>query len=213
MKENSLHVKLENVSKRFLSEWIFKNINLSLEPGKKLAVLGSNGSGKSTFLQCVAYFQEPSKGKIDYSWKGNLIKQSQYYKFLSCATPYMELIEEFNFIESVQHQKVFKGFLPALTEQKILEISGLDKKQIEKPIKLYSSGMKQRAKLTLAILADAPLLLLDEPCSNLDDRAITWYGELIREYANHKTIIVCSNNIVHEFNYCSDQINILDFKL
>ena len=72
--------------------------------------------------------------------------------------------------------------------------------------------MKQRVRLTLAILADCPLLLLDEPVSNLDKAAIEWYKNLINTYALHKTIVVCSNSIKEEHSFCNKELDMADYK-
>ncbi|HTA62201.1 MAG TPA: ATP-binding cassette domain-containing protein, partial [Bacteroidia bacterium] len=83
----------------------------------------------------------------------------------------------------------------------------------DKYIKNYSSGMRQRVKLGLAILADCPVLLLDEPCSNLDANAISWYQNMITEFALQKTILVCSNTVKEEYTFCTDKIEIEKFKV
>ena len=72
--------------------------------------------------------------------------------------------------------------------------------------------MKQRLKLTLAILADAPILFLDEPTTNLDATVIDWYKSMIANYAMHKTIVVCSNSIKDEYSFCDKVITMEDFK-
>ena len=72
--------------------------------------------------------------------------------------------------------------------------------------------MRQRLKLTLAILADAPILFLDEPTTNLDATVIDWYKLMIATYAMHKTIIVCSNSIKDEYAFCKRIITMEDFK-
>ncbi|HRD39294.1 MAG TPA: ATP-binding cassette domain-containing protein, partial [Bacteroidia bacterium] len=93
----------------------------------------------------------------------------------------------------------------------IIELSGLGASK-NKFIKNYSSGMRQRVRLTLAILADCELLLLDEPVSNLDKNAIDWFKGLVKDYASHKTIIVCSNSIKEEFEFCTKELNVADYK-
>jgi ABC-type multidrug transport system ATPase subunit len=209
---NNLKISLKEISKRFLSEWIFKNVSLEINPAEKIVITGPNGSGKSTLLQVLANYQAFTKGQINYLGGEKEIDADQVFEQISIAAPYLELIEDFSLSESIEHQKIFKPFLPGLTTEKIVELSGLGKKNAAKEIRLYSSGMKQRAKLTLAVLADCPLLLLDEPCSNFDTNAIKWYNELVREFALHKTIIVCSNNVREEFSFCDRQINIEDYK-
>ena len=71
--------------------------------------------------------------------------------------------------------------------------------------------MKQRLKLALAILSDTPLLLLDEPCSNLDKEGYQLYAELIQQFAQHKLIIVGSND-PQEYAFCNQQVNLMDYK-
>jgi ABC-type multidrug transport system ATPase subunit len=73
-------------------------------------------------------------------------------------------------------------------------------------VKNFSSGMKQRLKLTLAIMSDTPLLLLDEPLSNLDENGATWYQQMVRDFAGDRTIVVCSNMNEKEIGFCHEKI-------
>jgi len=212
---NSLSISIKKASKRFLSDWIFRDLDLEISPNDKISILGSNGSGKSTLLQVIANYQLLTKGSISYCNIGlsdsKEISTNNVFERISVAAPYLELIEDYNITEAIEHQKIFKPFLKDLTTEQIIQISELEK-SINKPIRLYSSGMKQRLKLTLAVLANSQLLLLDEPCSNLDKNAIDWYKHLISAYTNEKTIIVCSNSIENEFYFCSRQVNLEDYK-
>ncbi|MCC7233409.1 MAG: hypothetical protein IT242_10725 [Bacteroidia bacterium] len=72
--------------------------------------------------------------------------------------------------------------------------------------------MKQRAKLSLALLADTPLVFLDEPCSNLDRNAIEWYQDLIAQYTTQKLVVVCSNSMPDEYSFCTSRVMITDWK-
>ena len=209
--QNNLHIQLEGIGKKFGSEWIFRNLNLNLSPADKIVLLGGNGSGKSTLLQVISGYVLPNAGKVRFK-NGEHIEENENYKdHLSIATPYLELVEDYTLTELIAHCKVYKPFLNNLTPEQIIEIAEL-KHAENKHIKNYSSGMKQRVKLTLAILADCPLLLLDEPASNLDKNAIAWYNQLITKYALHKTIIVCSNSVKEEFSFCTKELNVMDHK-
>ena len=128
------------------------------------------------------------------------------------ASPYMELIEDFTLTETINHQKQFKPFINNLSAEDVIKRMQLEH-TADKYIKNYSSGMRQRVKLGLAILADCPVLLLDEPCSNLDANAIAWYQNMITEFALQKTILVCSNTVKEEYTFCSDKIEIENFKV
>lgn len=209
--KNTLNIQLESIGKKFGNEWIFKNLNLNLNPGDKLAVLGGNGSGKSTLLQVISGYVLPNAGKVVFK-NGETTEDAESFKnHLSIATPYLELIEDYTFTELIEHCAVYKPFLNNLSAKEILETAEL-KHAENKYIKNYSSGMKQRAKLTLAILAEAPLLLLDEPASNLDNNAIEWYIKLVGWYGANKTIIVCSNSVKEEYEFCDKVLNVMDYK-
>lgn len=206
-----ISIQLNNISKKYINEWIFKNVTYTIKPFEKLVILGSNGSGKSTLLQTVASFLIPTKGELSWYNSEEKIADEEIYKKLSMASPYMELIEDFTLAESVEHQKAFKPFSNNLSAKEIISIMQLEHAS-GKYIKNYSSGMRQRVKLGLAILADCPVLLLDEPCTNLDAKSIEWYQRLIKEYATHKTILVCSNTVKEEYSFCTSSLEIEKYK-
>jgi ABC-2 type transport system ATP-binding protein len=209
--ENKLNIRLEKASKRFIGEWIFREVSMEIAPREKIVVLGSNGSGKSTLMQIIAGYQTLTKGELTYAEDGKNFSADKLTLRLSISAPYLELIEDYDLAEAIAHQQIFKPFLPGLDVKRIIELSGLEKSR-SKQIRLYSSGMKQRLKLTLAILADCPLLFLDEPCSNLDAEAVSWYKNLTSAYAGEKTILVCSNNMKEEFEFCTREIEMAELK-
>jgi len=207
-----ISIHINNLGKKFVNEWIFKAVTLNITPTEKLVILGANGSGKSTLLQSIASFLIPTKGGVVWKNDDQVIEDDTIYKHLSMASPYMELIEDFTLIETINHQKQFKPFVNNLSTEEIIKRMQLEH-AADKYIKNYSSGMRQRVKLGLAILADCPVLLLDEPCSNLDANAISWYQNMITEFALQKTILVCSNTVKEEYTFCTDKIEIEKFKV
>ena len=202
-----MQISLEQACKRFNKEWIFKNLNFQFEAGKHYALVGNNGSGKSTLLQIIAGYSGLTKGSIHWS----PFDAVNIYEQISFAAPYLELVEEFTATEQFEFQAQFKPIQKDLSAEKILELIGL-KNAAHKQIRYYSSGMKQRLKLALAIFSDCPILLLDEPCSNLDKEGYALYDTLIKEYAMHKLIIVGSNDPA-EYHFCKAQVNLMDYKL
>jgi ABC-2 type transport system ATP-binding protein len=202
-----MQISLAQACKRFNKEWIFKNLNFQFEAGKHYALVGNNGSGKSTLLQIIAGYSGLTKGSISWSPFDTV----NIYEQISFAAPYLELVEEFTATEQFEFQAQFKPIQKELSTEKILELIGL-KNAAHKQIRYYSSGMKQRLKLALAIFSDCPILLLDEPCSNLDKEGYALYDTLIKEYAMHKLIIVGSNDPA-EYYFCKAQVNLMDYKL
>jgi ABC-type multidrug transport system ATPase subunit len=84
-------------------------------------------------------------------------------------------------------------------------------KASNKQLRNFSSGMKQRVKLAQAILSDVPVVLLDEPCTNLDADGISLYHRLMNNYCADRLLIVSSNDEV-EYKFCQHKISIMDYK-
>lgn len=205
-----MNIKLENVGKRYRYEWIFRDLSFQFKASEKYAVLGPNGSGKSTLLKILSGHLSPSKGKINFEKKSQPLDISQVYRNLTYAAPYIELIEEFTLVEILRFQQKFKPFLASLSIDHIVQLLGFEKSR-DKEIRFFSSGMKQRLKLALAICADVPVILLDEPTTNLDREGVNWYKKLVEEFVKDQLIIVASN-VEEDFDFCEERISITQWK-
>lgn len=206
-----MKIVLEKAGKKFFREWIFRELDLVVQPAEKIAILGPNGSGKSTLLQMLAGASIPTEGKISYSSGDKLLDPELVFERVSISAPYLELIEEYNLEELIEFHFQFKKPVHGMNAETMIELSGLAASR-KKMMKYYSSGMKQRVKLILAILSDVDMVLLDEPCSNLDKKSIQWYQDLAGKYAGEKTIIVCSNSQTEEYSFCKRELNVMDWK-
>ena len=205
-----MDIVIENLSKKFQFEWVFKNINFHLDNKSCYGVIGSNGSGKSTLLQVIAGILSPTKGSVKYQSGSQSVSVEEIYKYISLATPYLELIEEFSLNEIIDFHFQFKKIRPGIDKKQLMEILTLEKAK-NKAIKYFSSGMKQRVKLGLAFYSDTPVLLLDEPTTNLDKQGIDWYLNEIKHNINHRLIVICSNQ-TYEYDFTQKLINISDYK-
>jgi ABC-type multidrug transport system ATPase subunit len=201
-----LQITLKDAGKRFNKDWIFKDLNYTFEMGTHYALIGNNGSGKSTLLQTISGYATLSKGSIDWGE----FEADALFQQISIAAPYLEVVEEFTTKEQFEFHEKFKPLRKDLSIAEMIEMIGLQA-ATDKQIRYYSSGMKQRLKLALAIFSETPILLLDEPCSNLDKEGYALYQQLIQQYAMHKLIIVGSND-PQEYAFCTKQINLHDFK-
>lgn len=203
-------IQVQNASKRFHHEWIFKNLNLDLSAGDRIAITGGNGSGKSTLLKCLSGAIPLTSGTIQYQSGATQIVDEQWFRSLAFATPYLELPEEFTLSEVLSFHFQFKNPLQQRSNAEILEILGLEKHK-SKAISQFSSGMKQRVKLALAIFSEVPFLLLDEPTTNLDKQGVTWYLDLIQQFTKDRIVLICSND-PREYDFCEKKIAMEDFK-
>ena len=206
-----MQIQVSAASKRFNKEWIFSNLNFSFTTGQHYALIGNNGSGKSTLLQIIAGSIGLTKGEIHWTnTTGDAIDSANVFQHISIAAPYLELVEEFTALEQIAFHQQFKPLQNGLSPIELLEKIGLSN-AANKQIRNFSSGMKQRLKLALAIFDQAPILLLDEPCSNLDQEGIQTYHQFIQAYAMHKLIIVASND-PQEYKFCSQQVSLSEYK-
>lgn len=205
-----MKIDLSNAGKRFNREWIFRSASIPFTSSNAYAITGPNGSGKSTLLQTIGGMLQLSEGSIQYAIAGKQLAGEEAYKEISFCAPYLDVIEEMTLLEFLDFHKQFKNFLPGFTPQKIIENIGLEA-AAHKQIRYYSSGMKQRVKLAQAIFSNTGVVLLDEPCSNLDLKGIALYHSLINQYCKERLVIVCSNDEV-EYKFCNEVISILDYK-
>jgi len=205
-----MKVKLSRAGKRFNREWIFRNADLEFKSSTSYAITGPNGAGKSTILQCIGGMLQLSEGEIAYELNNQHLASEDLYKRISFCAPYLDVIEEMTLIEFFQFHNQFKPFINNFSIKEIVEEIGLNA-AINKQIRFYSSGMKQRVRLAQAIFSDCSIVLLDEPCSNLDAKGVELYHSLIKKYCIERLVIVCSNDEV-EYSFTSHRINVLDFK-
>lgn len=205
-----MKIWLSDAGKRFNRDWIFRRLSYTFSAGHSYGIVGPNGSGKSTLLQLLSGSLAPSEGKIEWSIDDKAIDADRVFEKISICAPYLEVIEEMTAAEFLKFHGSFKPFLAAYTVTEILDIIGLNK-AAHKQIRYYSSGMKQRVKLAQAVFSDTPVLLLDEPCTNLDETGYELYYKLIENYASDRLVVVCSNE-EKELKFCEERVSVLDFK-
>lgn len=204
-------ITLANAGKKYNHNWIFSGLSTELNSGTATAILGSNGSGKSTLLQVISSAIMPSRGEITYRMKGADVRPEQAFRLMSIAAPYIELIEDFTLTEMVCFHRRLKPLVRNMATPEFIRTCELTE-NADKTLRHFSSGMKQRVKLGLAILSDTPALLLDEPVTNLDKAGIEWYRNLIERNSDNRLILISSNSVSDEFDFCTAQIKMEDYK-
>lgn len=226
-----MKITLTDAGKRFNRDWIFRHLSYEFSSPHHYAITGPNGSGKSTLLQAIAGAIGISEGIVSFEQAATqpaatqpaatqpaaaghpvvtAIPPEKAYHYLSISAPYLELIEEMTATEFLHFHHSFKPFIPACPIAKALAKVGLET-AAHKQIRFFSSGMKQRMKLAQALFSDTPVILLDEPCTNLDAEGIALYQRLIREYGAGRLIIVSSNDS-QEYDFCEKVIDMTSYR-
>jgi ABC-2 type transport system ATP-binding protein len=188
----------QNIGKKYGNEWIFRNFSCDFQLGNVYVFTGSNGSGKSTLLKILAGMLSPSTGKMGYVRGKMLLPPDYWFRNISYAAPYIDLIEEFTLAESIAFHAQFKKM--SIDQTQILEELALPK-ATNKPIKYFSSGMKQKVKLALNLFSTTPLLFLDEPTANFDQQNAQWYREKLQHYPIKDRILVIASNMKEEYEF------------
>lgn len=202
-------IDLNNLGKRYNYQVIFKGLNYTFQNPGTYAVLGSNGSGKSTLLKMISGFLSPSIGELSYTSEDKQIKRDDIFKTVNYVAPYIDLIEEFTLDELLNFHFSFREPLESFSKSQIIDLLNL-KSTRNKMISNFSSGMKQRVKLALAFLTSADIILLDEPCSNLDIQGVQWYLDLITKFKGNRILIIASND-EREYSFCENRLQIEEY--
>lgn len=182
-----MKLELKDIGKRYRQQWLFRHIGFALGPGQSLAVTGRNGSGKSTLLQIILGLVQQSEGTVLIDDKTSIDAS----KIFAMSAPYMELPQEFSIREI---HKVYRDLNKTdHTLEAFLAFSGFNSAQSARPTKQFSSGMLQRLKTALCIHSNAPILLLDEPLTNMDKPGEDWYGNCL-DLMRSRICIVAGNH-------------------
>ena len=196
-------IETTGITKRFNKYLIFKDLAFSIKTGESLAITGSNGSGKSTLLEIIACIQRATKGSIEYQYNETAIASKELSDHIGFASPAVNPYGELTGLENILFTcGSNKDAVPKIEE--LLERFDLYKYK-DKCLKLYSSGMKQRLKFMITILDDPPILLLDEPGSNLDRKGKDIIYSYIDSVKEGKLIIIATNED-EEALLCNDSI-------
>jgi len=205
-----MKINLTKLGKRFNRDWIFRNLDFQFDDGKHYAITGPNGSGKSTLLKLISGSAVFNEGSIHYFENEKPFSSDKIYQKISFAAPYLDMIEEMTLTEFFSFHHKMKGWLPTLDTNEIIFLSSLEN-AAHKQIRYFSSGMKQRVKLAQAIFSDVPVVLLDEPLTNLDEEGVSLYDRLIEKYCQNRLLIISSND-KKEYSFCDEIINIRRYK-
>ncbi|WP_306642019.1 ABC transporter ATP-binding protein [Sanyastnella coralliicola] len=204
-----MQVQLHDLGRRFGREWIFRHIEQEIPSGSHVLIIGHNGSGKSTLLQAISGFLSPTEGHVFYSAEGEKIEEIAHHT--SMATPYLDVFQDLTLEEAIDFHCRFRNLRNGMSQEELVEVCRFGKDR-KKSVKNFSSGMRQRLRLGLAIYTDSSLLFLDEPSSNLDKENIEWYRQQLASQAEGRTIFISSNSQKEEYLQADITLDVVQFR-
>jgi heme exporter protein A len=187
-------VGVEGVWKFYGDYPALRNVSLSAAPGACLALIGRNGAGKTTLLRTIAGFSRPGKGKITIF--GNGPRDTQTRRLMGFIGHGISVYDELSALENLMlFGKLYGVADPKKTALEWLERTGLGRVK-DGLVREFSRGMRQRLAVARAFLHGPKVLLLDEPFTSLDDRAIAVLQRLLHEaLADGKTIVMSTHQL------------------
>lgn len=193
-------IETRGITKMIGEKTILRGVNLHISEGESVAVLGTNGAGKSTWLKIVAGLLKPSTGEVLLN--GSLRKKDDYsqQQKIGYLGHQSFLYEAFSPIENLHFfAKLYQMPSPDQRIHQLINDVGLSFFKNE-PIRSFSRGMIQRLAIARSILHEPDVLLLDEPHTGLDQQAVMLFNQLLLQYkAEGVTIIM----VTHDFQQIS----------
>ncbi|MBI4546518.1 MAG: ABC transporter ATP-binding protein [Ignavibacteriae bacterium] len=203
----SVLLQISQLSKVFNRRTIFSDINFSLQESNSLTVTGINGSGKSTLLKIIAGVLSPTHGHVSLSISDKQIDSKDRFQQIGFVAPYLQLYDEFTawenlaIVRKIRGMNIDDGYLISLLRRMSLE------ERKDELVRTYSSGMKQRLKYAFALLHQPPILILDEPTTNLDESGHEIIYDIIEEQKQSGVVIIATNDS-HEVRLCEQVLDL-----
>lgn len=203
-------IQLENVTKAYKNNVIFRNLSLEIPTGASVAVTGYNGSGKSVLLKLITGFSRPDSGTI-------IVDGRQIGKdvdFIQNAGVFINAPQFMNHATGYENLMMLAEIQKKIGKQEILDV--LERMKLtdakDKKVRTYSQGMIQRLRIAQAIMESPDVLIMDEPLNALDKEGIDIAHHIFQEFIENpqKTLLFASHNAEEIRDFASSVIQVGD---
>lgn len=200
-------IEIKHLTKRFGTFCAVDDVSLQVRPGEIFAILGPNGSGKTTTLKCVASLVSPTSGQVLIdgvdTWE-DAVRAKGLLSYLPQRVAFPEALTAREILE-------FYCRLRKLPSERVAQVLASSRFNGfgDKPVKTFSGGMVQRLGIAVLTLADAPVILLDEPTTGLDPQASARLRELLLARRNEGKTILLTSHLLSEVEELADRVAIL----
>ncbi len=204
-------IEVKNVTKKYGNFYAVRNINFEIKDGEIVGFLGRNGAGKSTTMNMITGFIEPTEGDIIVNGCNidqNPKKVKKQIGYMPEGTPLYSELTVKEFIEYMAELKLIPKKDRKTAVEKAITSTGLDKVK-NNLTKNLSRGYKQRVSMAGAIVGDPDILILDEPTVGLDPKQVIEIRELIKSFRKDHTVLI-SSHILSEISQICEKVIIID---
>lgn len=182
-------LEIKNIHVQFKNQKVLNNLNLSVEEGCIIGLLGKNGEGKTTLFEAL-YRSVPFSGNI--TWKNEQLKREM-----------ISYLETENYFYPYITGEEYLAYFTSKKENEIKEIIEKFNLPLKKYVQYYSSGMKKKLALTGMLMLDKPINILDEPFNGVDFEGVHHLYDIIRQLKSENKIVIVSSHIIETlFNTC-----------
>jgi ABC-2 type transport system ATP-binding protein len=197
-------LEAQGIYKKYFKEQALSGINITVESGKIVGLLGPNGSGKTTFLKLLAGLVKPSAGSIkicgeEIGWHSRELVA--YLPDNDYLYPWMKIADA---------KKVYASFFRDFNSEKFDSLLEFMKLKEEMSVKSLSKGMAEKLALALTLARDAKLVILDEPLNGVDPKAREQILKAILKGFNYESSIVLASHHIQEVEQILDEVHFLD---
>lgn len=202
----------ERVGQRFGRRVLFRKLDLVARGGETLAITGSNGSGKSTLVRILAGVLTPTRGRVVMRRDGDEVPDVDRPFSTGLVAPYLNVYDGFTPRENLEFIARARRLEDAARRiESVLERVTLADRA-DDYVGTFSSGMKQRMRFAAALLADPPVVILDEPTSNLDEAGIRTVDGIVRACTADGKVVIVATNDADEAAACDRTLCVTDFR-
>ncbi len=197
---------IEGLTKHFGSVRAVEDLSFTVRPGAVTGFLGPNGSGKTTTLRMLLGLAVPTSGRT-------LVGDRPYVEIPTPGRVVGAALDATGFHPGRTGLAHLRAFAPQVGAtdarcHEVLELVGLTD-PTQRRVAAYSMGMRQRLGLAVALLADPPVLVLDEPANGLDPEGIVWLRHLLRHFAAEGRTVLVSSHVLGEVQHTVDDVVII----
>lgn len=205
-------IEITDLHKTFGEKEVLKGINFTIDKGQILALLGPNGAGKTTTIRILSTLLSPDGGRAEVNGYDVVKESANVRASIGLTGQYAAVDEYLTGFENLQ----LIGRLYHMSKEKSSQIANELLEQVDlvesgsKPVKTYSGGMKRRLDLAMSLIANPPIIFLDEPTTGLDPRGRNDMWHSVNKLAASGTTILLTTQYMEEADFLADNIVVID---